>query len=150
MRPEPVVRPAASQRRELILAGILLVSAVAAGAASLMSWRDDGFVVGPAANESGWVLPDGSMGRGWVAVLLGVVVAVAGVLVASDRLRAGRAVAMVGGLGLVLFSILEWGLGAGQARTGPGPGIWVLLVVGVVAVIAVGVLASPPGDAVRD
>lgn len=149
-QPLPVQSVEPSQRRELVLTTVLLVSAVVAGAASLMSWRDDGFVVGPAVNESGWVLPDGSLGRGWVAVLLGVVLAVAGVLVASGRLRSGRAMAMIGGVGLIVFSILEWGLGAGRARTGPGTGIWVLLVVGVVVVIAVGILGSPPGEPARD
>jgi drug/metabolite transporter superfamily protein YnfA len=80
--------------------------------------------------------------------VLGVVLAVAGVLVASDRLRSGRVFALIGGIGLILLPILEWGLGAGRARTGPGSGLWVLLFVGVVVVVAVGVLGSPvpPSD----
>ena len=137
---------APSHRRELLLAGILLVGAVLAGAASLMSWRDDGILVGPVGSGTGGGLPDGSMGRGWGAVLLGVVLAVGGVLIASGRLRAGRAVATVGGVALVLFSVLEWGLGAGRARTGPGVGIWVLFLVGVVVVIAVGILGTAPTE----
>jgi hypothetical protein len=86
------------------------------------------------------------MGRGWVAVLLGVVLAAAGVLLASDHLRSGRIVALCGGVGLVVFSILEWGLGAGRARTGPGIGIWVLFVVGLVVIVAVGILGPSTGE----
>ncbi len=146
VRPVEQEAPEASNRRELILTAILLVCAVLTGAASLMSWRDEGLFVSSTVRETGWVLPDGSMGRGWVAVLLGVVLASAGVLLASDHLRSGRAVAMAGGVGLIVFSVLEWGLGAGRARTGPGLGIWVLFAVGVVVVIAVGILGSPPPE----
>jgi hypothetical protein len=143
------VQPAAvevtqpSQRRELALTAILLVAAIVTGAASLLSWRDYGRLIRPGAEESGWVLPDGSMGRGWIAVLLGVVLAVAGVMLAADKVRAGRILATLGGMGLILFSILEWGLGAGRLRTGPGLGVWVLLVVGIVVVVAVGALGPP-------
>jgi hypothetical protein len=144
--PTEVEHQEPSQRRELALTAILLVAAVAAGLASLLSWRDYGLFVGPITGESGWVLPDGSMGRGWIAVLLGVVLAVAGVLVASDHLRLGRALALLGGVGLIVLPVLEWGIGAGQARIGPGPGLWILLLVGVVVVIAVGILGSPPPE----
>jgi len=144
VRPPVPTDEAPSQRRELILTAILLVAAIAAGAASLMSWRDYGFLIGPSTEESGWVLPDGSMGRGWMAVVLGVVLAVAGVLVASDRLRAGRALAVLGGVGLLVLPVLEWGLGAGRARTGPGEGLWILLITGVVVVVAVGILGPAP------
>jgi hypothetical protein len=148
VQPVAVEHREPSQRRELALTAILLMAAILSGLASLMSWRDYGLLVGPVTDESGWVLPDGTMGRGWIAVVLGVVLAVAGVLVASDRLRSGRVFALIGGIGLILLPILEWGLGAGRARTGPGSGLWVLLFVGVVVVVAVGVLGSPvpPSD----
>jgi hypothetical protein len=41
---------------------------------------------------------------------------------------------------LVLLSVVEFGLGAGRLRTGPGIGLWVELVVGIVVVAAVGML----------
>ncbi len=143
VQPVPVEVQHPSQRRELILTAILLVAAITTGAASLLSWRDYGLLLRSGATETGWALPDGSMGRGWIAVLLGVVLAVAGVLLAADKVRAGRILATLGGLGLILFSVLEWGMGAGRLRTGPGLGIWVLLVVGIVVVVAVGALGPP-------
>jgi hypothetical protein len=42
----------------------------------------------------------------------------------------------------VVLAIAEWGLGAGDALSGPGLGIWVELVVGAVVVIAVGALGT--------
>jgi hypothetical protein len=41
---------------------------------------------------------------------------------------------------MVLAAVAEWGLGSDGARTGPGIGLWVELVIGVLVVIAVGVL----------
>jgi hypothetical protein len=147
--PEPAA-PRAS-RRELVIAGILLVAAVATGAASLMPWRDYGAVVGPRITETGWTLPDGSLGRGWIAVLLGVLLAVAGILLAADRERAGRVLAVLTGSTMMVVAIAEWGLGAGRSRTGPGPGLWLLFLVGLAVVVAVGTLSPgdrrPPADA---
>jgi hypothetical protein len=135
-----------SQLRELLFIGTLLVAAVAAAMASLMSWRDYGRVVISNSAENGWTLPDGSLGRGWIAVALGVVLAAAGVLVAADRGRSGRVLATMGGVGLMVLAVLEWGLGAGQLRTGPGAGIWVLFVLGAAVVVAVGTLGAPRHD----
>lgn len=126
------------------MAAVLLVAAVAAGAASLMPWRDYGAVIGPRITETGWTQPDGSLGRGWIAVLLGVLLAVAGILLAADRERAGRLLAVGTGVTMMVVAIAEWGLGAGRARTGPGAGLWLLFLVGLVVVIAVGTLS--PGD----
>lgn len=126
---------------------MILVAAVAAALASLLSWRDYGQVVIANAAETGWVLPDGSMGRGWVAVALGVVLASAGVCAASERTVAARWLAVVGGAGLVTLAVAEWGLGAGELRTGPGIGIWLLFTTGVLVLVAVGTLG--PGDEER-
>jgi hypothetical protein len=105
-----------------------------------MPWRDYGRVVGPSVTETGWTLPDGSLGRGWVAVLLGVLLAVAGVLIAAHRERPGRILAVSTGVLLMVFAIAEWGLGAGRVRSGPGTGLWLLFAVGLVVVITVGVI----------
>ena len=126
--------------RELFLVTILFGCALAAGAASLASWRDYGVRLDPSVAESGWVQADGSVGRGWAAVLLAVLLAVAGILVAVHRGRQGRRLAAAAGVALVLLSVVEFGLGAGRLRTGPGIGLWVELVVGIVVVAAVGML----------
>lgn len=142
--PEADQAAAASPRRDLVLTSCLLLAAVAAAASSLLSWRD----LGPFApgSETGWRQLDGSLGRGWVAVLGGVLLAVAGVLVAAERPRSGRALATVTGIGLMVFSVLEWGLGTRNLRSGPGPGLWVLFLVGMLVVVAVGVLAPDTQD----
>lgn len=140
--PQPTRAEAPSQRRDLLLTAILLVGALAAGATSLLSWRDVGRFTG--GSETGWREFDGSLGRGWVAVLGGVLLAVAGVLVAAEKGRAGRVLAALTAVGLMVFAVLEWGLGLRNVRTGPGPGLWLLFVVGMVVVIAVGILAPEP------
>ena len=126
--------------RELFLVTVLFACALAAGAASLASWRDYGVRLDPSVAESGWVQADGSVGRGWAAVLLAVLLAVAGILVAVHRGRQGRRLAVGAGVALVVLSVVEFGLGAGRLRTGPGIGLWVELVVGIVVVAAVGML----------
>ena len=149
--PVPEAPVARSDRRELVLTGLLFVSALVAGAASLMPWRDYAYRYGTRAEETGWVGADGTLGRGWLTVLCAVLIAVAGVLIAAEKVRAGRTLATLSGVGLVLAAIAEWGLGAGDARTGPGTGIWVELLVGVFVVLAVGALgARGPADAAPD
>ncbi len=134
--PAPAAPPAA--RRDVLLTAILLVAALAAGATSLLSWRDLGRL--NRGTETGWTEFDGGLGRGWVAVLGGVLLAVAGVLVAADKGRAGRVLATLTGVGLMIFSVLEWGLGLRMVRSGPGPGLWMLFGVGMIVVVAVGIL----------
>lgn len=141
--PVPEVVRTTSNRRELVLVAALLVLSVVAGASSLMPWRDWGRQFGAPIVETGWERPDGSLGRGWIAVALAVLVAAAGVLVAAERRRAGRTLAVLSGLSMATLAVAEWGLGAGRARTGPGSGIWVLLAVGVLVVVAVGATAPP-------
>ncbi len=140
MVPVQAVSPPRSDRRELVLTAVLLVAAVAAGATSLMPWRDVGRRFGASVVETGWVRPDGTMGRGWLFVALGVLLAVAGVLIAGGRAKAGRILASLTGALMVLAAIGEWGLGSDALRTGPGPGLWIELTLGVLVVIAVGVL----------
>ena len=138
--PRTVAAPVKSDRRELILTAVLLISALLVGASSLMPWRDYAFRYGTRAQETGWAGANGNLGRGWITVFLAVLLAISGVLIAAESGRAGRVLAALSGTALVLFAIAEWGLGAGNSRTGPGAGIWVELVVGLVVVIAVGVL----------
>jgi hypothetical protein len=128
-----------------MVAGLLVLS-VLAGAASLLPWRDFGRRLGAPVTETGWAGPGGSLGRGWLAVLLAIVVATAGVLIAADRGRLGRTLAVLAGSGLIVLSVGEWGLGAGSVRTGPGSGVWLLLVVGVMVVVVVGALSAAPSD----
>ena len=142
--PEPPVRR--SERGPLVLTSILLVAAVLCGVASNLVWRDFGRIV-VRSESTGWALADGTIGRGWVAVLFGVGFAVAGVLVAAERDRAGRILAVVVGISAVVFSVVEWGLGDGASRSGPGPGLWLLAATGFVVVLAVGVIRPPVGTA---
>lgn len=133
-----------SPRRDLALTAILLLAALASGAASLMAWRDVGpFVTG---SETGWRQFDGSLGRGWVAVLCAILLALSGVLVAAEKQRPGRILASFAGVALMVFSVLEWGLGVRNVRTGPGLGLWMLFVVGLLVVVAVGSLSPDEGS----
>lgn len=139
---EPPART--SDRREVALIAVLLLSAVVAGAASLMPWRDFGRRFGATAVETGWVRVDGGLGRGWVVVLLGIALAAAGVLIASGRGLAGRRLAVAAGVGLSAAAVAEWGLGTAGLRAGPGLGLWLILGLGVAVVITVGNLAPVP------
>jgi hypothetical protein len=127
-----------SHRRQLIAAAVLLVASVLCALASLMSWHDYGRGLDP--RESGWDMADGSTGRGWVAIVVAVVLATAGVLIVSGRVRAGRNWARVGAAALVVLPAIEWAFGVDAARTGPGIGLWVLLGTGVVLLVVLGTL----------
>lgn len=156
VRPAVEAPPRRSDHRDLVLTATLLVLSIVASAASVLRWRDWGRQFGAPIVETGWQRPDGSLGHGWVAVLLAVILAVAGVLVAADRRGAGRLVAVLTGCALVALAVLEWGLGASESRTGPGIGLWVLLATGVLTIVAVGMTApkaapvdDPPSIASR-
>ncbi len=138
----PVAAPVKrrSDRRELFLTAALLLSAIVAGAATVMPWRDYGQRFGNTAVENGWDGLGSSLGRGWVVMVIAVLIAVSGVLIAADRTRVGRVLAVSSGSALVLASILEWGLGAGDSRSGPGTGLWVELAVGLFVIVIVGSL----------
>jgi len=140
----PVAEPApvTSNRRQLLLGTILLVFALVAGFASLLSWRDYGRFFG-SVTETGWDVPGGDIGRGWLAVLLGVVLAAGGLLIVTDHQRSGRVVAVLGGVGLILLAVGEWGLGAGRLASGPGAGLWVEFIIGCLTIAAVGMLGTP-------
>jgi hypothetical protein len=142
--PVAVAAPVKSDRRELMLTAALLILALAAGASSLMPWRDYAFRYGTRVAETGWAAANGGLGRGWMTVVCAVLLAVSGVLIAAERGHAGRLLAALTGTTLMLLAIGEWGLGAGSSRSGPGLGIWIQFVVGALAVIAVGVLG--PAD----
>jgi hypothetical protein len=146
--PVPVESVRRSDRGPVVLTAILLLAAVLCGVASSLVWRDFGRIV-VRSESTGWALADGTVGRGWVAILLGIGFAVAGVLVAAERERAGRILAVVVGISAIVFSVIEWGLGDGASRTGPGPGLWLLSGVGFVVVLAVGVI-RPAAAAIED
>ena len=129
-----------SDRKELVLTASLLVASIVAGATTLMPWRDYGQRFGSTAVETGWNGLGDSIGRGWVVMVIAVLIAVSGVLIAADRAKAGRVLGVVSGSALVLASILEWGVGAGDVRSGPGIGLWVDLAVGVFVIVMVGAL----------
>lgn len=135
--PIPVHR---SDRKELFLTAALLISAIIAGASTVMPWRDYGQRFGNTAVETGWDGLGESLGRGWIIMLIAISIAVSGVLIAAGRSRIGRLLAVLSGTALVLASILEWGLGAGDSRSGPGMGLWIDLAVGVFVVVVVGAL----------
>ena len=143
--PVDEVDAAPSSRRELLLTASLFVAAVLTGASSLMPWRDFGNRFGGVADETGWVRTNGSLGRGWFVVLLGVLLAVSGILIASGRARLGRILGVCTGTAMVLAAIAEWGLGVGAVRTGPGSGLWALLLLGVLVVVLIGAL-GPDDD----
>jgi len=134
--PVAVEQPRRSDRRDMVVAGLLLVSAVLCALASLMSWRDYG--PGLAPPNSGWRMADGSFGRGWVAIVVAVVLAAAGGMLVAGQRRKGRVLARVGAIALILLAVGEWAFGDIGIRTGPGLGLWVLLVMGTVLVVAVG------------
>jgi hypothetical protein len=128
----------------MVLAGVLFLAALVAGAVTLMPWRDFGRRFGGTVSATGWVSADGSTARGWVVVLLAVLLAVAGILIASGRVGRGRVLASATGAGLVLAAVVEWGLGVGSVRSGPGLGLWVVFATGLLVIVAVGVLDSRP------
>ncbi len=127
-----------------MLATVLLAAAITAGASSLMPWRDYAWQFSERLVETGWVRSEGGVGRGWITVAIAVVIAAAGVLIAAERTRIGRFLALVGGVALMAASIIEWGIGDGGSRNGPGTGLWVELAVGAVVILAIGMI-EPSG-----
>lgn len=132
--PEPA--PAPRAWRDLVVATWLLVASVLTAVASLLSWRDYGPALDP--DENGWQLADGAFGRGWVAVIVAVVLAVAGVLLVAHRRSAGRVWARVGSTALIVLPVVEWAFGDGDSRTGPGLGLWLMLIAGMVSMALIG------------
>ena len=145
--PVPAPHAVATDRRELIVAAVLLVASVTCALASLLSWHDYGTGLDP--RESGWDMADGSAGRGWVAIAVAVVLATGGVLLVTGRHRAGRIWARIGALSLVLLAAGEWAFGERGSRTGPGIGLWVLLVSGIVLLVVIGSVLPPAPPTAR-
>ena len=141
--PVPVEPEHPSMARDLVVASALMVASILVGLATLMSWRDYGPGLDP--DESGWRYADGSFGRGWVAIALAICLAVGGVLLVSGSRVAGRRWARIGSGALVVLPVLEWALGDIGSRSGPGIGIWVLTLTGVVLMILIGTVL--PDDA---
>jgi hypothetical protein len=122
--------------RDLLVAFCLLGASVLTAVASLLSWRDYGPALNP--DENGWRLADGALGRGWVAVLVAVVLAVGGVLLVAGKRSTGRIWARVGSTALILLPVLEWAFGDGDSRTGPGLGLWLMLGSGMMLMVLIG------------
>jgi hypothetical protein len=141
-----VVQERRSDVRTLVVAAMLLVGSVVTIAATLMSWHDYGSALNP--DESGWEMADGSLGRAWIALLCAVSLAVGGVLLVAGRPGAGRLWARIGALALVVFPMVEWAFGDLGTHSGPGSGLWAMLVTGFVLTVAIGTLLptgeSPP------
>lgn len=128
-----------------MLSGVLFVAALVVGASTLMPWRDFGRRFGSTVNATGWVSVDGSLARGWIFIALAAALALAGILIASGRTGRGRVLASSAAAGLVVAAVLEWGLGVGDVRSGPGAGLWLAVAVGLGVIVAVGVL-DPRSD----
>lgn len=134
-----VAEPAPQRRsvwRDLLVAFCLLAVSVLTAVASLMSWRDYGPALNP--DENGWRLADDALGRGWVAVLVAVVLAVGGVLLVAGKRSRARIWARVGSTALIVLPVLEWAFGDGDSRTGPGLGLWLMLGSGMVLMVLIG------------
>ncbi len=136
----PVTEPETerSDRRSLWVAALLLVVAVGVALSPLLSWRDFGSSLKP--DENGWVMADGSFGRGWIVVILAALLAGAGALLVAGRTQAGIRLARVAAVALVIFAALEWAFGMTNTRSGPGMGLWVLLAVGAALILLLGAL----------
>ncbi len=127
-----------SQWRDLVVAAALLTASVLTALASLMSWRDYGASLNP--DENGWSLADGTFGRGWVSILVAAALAVGGVLLVSGRRGPARRWARAGSAALIVLPVLEWAFGDGGSRTGPGIGLWVQMIAGLVLMVLIGSL----------
>ncbi|MGI9642118.1 MAG: hypothetical protein ACR2N9_04970 [Acidimicrobiia bacterium] len=141
--PTPTEELRPSMARDMTVAAALLVASILVGFATLMSWRDYGPGLDP--DESGWRYADGSFGRGWVAIVLAICLAVGGVLLVSGRRTAGRRWARVGSGALIVLPILEWTFGDTGSRSGPGLGLWVLMAAGVILMVLLGTVL-PSGE----
>ncbi len=129
------------------VAALLLVVAVGIALSPLLAWRDFGSSLKPV--ENGWVMADGSFGRGWIVVILAALLAGAGALLVTGRTRAGIRLARAAAVALVVFAALEWAFGMNNTRSGPGMGLWVLLAVGAALILVLGALigeSSPVPD----
>ena len=126
------------------MAGLLLVLAVAVALASLLSWRDFGTGLNP--DESGWVMADGTLGRGWVAIAIAILLAAGGALLVAGRRRLGLILARIGAVALIVFPAIEWSFGMRNTTSGPGLGLWVLLVIGAAMILFMGTILGEDPD----
>lgn len=121
----------------LLMAALLLVSSVVLALATTFEWRDYGDrAVG--VLETGWTQPNGSLGRGWFIVVIAIVWAIAGVCVAASRKMLGRRLAIYSAALAALYAIAEWGFGVGELRSGPGIGLWFVLVLSALVMMILG------------
>jgi hypothetical protein len=131
----------------MVVAGILLVVAIGTALSPLLSWRDFGSALKP--DESGWRMVDGSLGRGWVVMILAVLIAVAGCLMITGRRHTGMRLARATSVAMVVFAGAEWAFGMSQVESGPGIGLWILLAIGSLLVLFLGAVAGESGRADR-
>jgi hypothetical protein len=128
----------------MVVAGILLVVAIGTALSPLLAWRDFGSGLKP--DESGWRMVDGSLGRGWVVLIMAVLVAVAGGLLVAGRKQAGMRLARVTSVAMVVFAGAEWAFGMNQVESGPGIGLWILLAIGSLLILFLGAVAGESGE----
>lgn len=140
---EPVDDPPehAGPVRHLVLAAILLIAAIMAAWASTLPWRDQVWQRPDTDVMTGWTRVDGVLGRGWMTMVLAVLIAGSGLLIAISKQRAGRVLAVASGIGLMVLATVEWGVAGASDLDGPGKGLWVQLLVGAIVVLAVGIVS---------
>lgn len=126
--------------RHLVLAVVLLIAAILAAWASTMPWRDQVWHRPDTDLVTGWTRANGVLGRGWLTMLLALLIAGSGLLIAISKQRPGRILAVASGVGLMVLATVEWGVAGTPGLDGPGKGLWLQLIVGVVVVLAVGVV----------
>ncbi len=127
-----------------MVAGILLVVALGTALSPMLSWRDFGSALKP--DESGWRMVDGSLGRGWVVLILAVLLATAGALLIFGHHNAGMRLARATSVAMVVFAGLEWAFGTNQMKSGPGIGLWILVGIGAMLILFLGAAAGEAGS----
>lgn len=120
-----------------LMAALLMVSSVVLAIATTFEWRDYGNrAVG--VLETGWTQPNGSLGRGWVVVVVAILWAISGVCMVTTKKALGRRIAIWSAAAAALYAIAEWGFGVGELRTGPGTGLWFVLALSALIMMILG------------
>lgn len=138
--PEPSGKEQPRPVRHLVLAVVLLVTAIVAAWSSTMPWRDQVWHRPNGPVPTGWTRDGEVLGRGWITMALAVLVASSGLLITISRERLGRIIAVTSGIALMALATIEWGVAGVSDLDGPGRGLWVQLLTGVVIVLAVGIV----------
>lgn len=120
-----------------LMAALLMVSSVVLAIATTFEWRDYGNrAVG--VLETGWTQPNGSLGRGWIVVVVAILWAISGVCMVTTKKMLSRRIAIWSAAVAALYAIAEWGFGVGELRTGPGTGLWFVLALSALILMILG------------